>query len=426
VIACALGATVPADAEPDARLEASGFVGLDYFGDNIQLGNSWAPEQVPGTSPLLGARVSYVALPALWAHDDLHLDLGAEAELALATAFTGGNFDGGRMSYFAPVFGWRAHALLRLGGVPYARPHLVVGVGGETVASSSPYMAKETDPVVYWGPGVSIPVSTSWQLRIDLRHGIMPAREGSATSTLELQLGLATTFGLPRKAPPVTVIVRDEPVAPPTVVDEHDTDGDGLPDRLDTCPNEAETVNGIEDDDGCPEPDPDGDGLVGTADRCPDQAEDFDKFEDDDGCPDPDNDHDGVVDARDACPNEPETKNGIDDDDGCPDTIPSDVTTALGAASAVKFDAGRAKLTEAAKKALELTVGALREHASLRITIVGHPDKKGADLARRRADAIKWHLVDQGVAADQIAITVGAPATARGPTIEIVLSPIDK
>lgn len=32
-----------------------------------------------------------------------------------------------------------------------------------------------------------------------------------------------------------------------------DTDGDGVPDRADRCPNEAETRNGVADDDGCPE-----------------------------------------------------------------------------------------------------------------------------------------------------------------------------
>lgn len=32
-----------------------------------------------------------------------------------------------------------------------------------------------------------------------------------------------------------------------------DTDGDGIPDRTDRCPNQAETRNGIQDTDGCPE-----------------------------------------------------------------------------------------------------------------------------------------------------------------------------
>ena len=53
LLACVLFA---GSAKADDRFEASGFVGLDYFGANNQLGNSWAPEQVPGTAPMVGAR----------------------------------------------------------------------------------------------------------------------------------------------------------------------------------------------------------------------------------------------------------------------------------------------------------------------------------------------------------------------------------
>jgi len=65
--------------------------------------------------------------------------------------------------------------------------------------------------------------------------------------------------------------------------------------------------------------DSDGDGIADDADDCPEMAEDYDGFEDDDGCPDEDNVGDGIPDTLDKCPNEPETVNGIKDDDGCPD-----------------------------------------------------------------------------------------------------------
>src|SRR5690349_6689638 len=45
-----------ADTVAAPRLEASGFVGYSTFGDS-ELGNSWAPEQVPRSSALIGARV---------------------------------------------------------------------------------------------------------------------------------------------------------------------------------------------------------------------------------------------------------------------------------------------------------------------------------------------------------------------------------
>src|SRR5262249_13871416 len=157
------------------------------------------------------------------------------AELAIAPSFTGSNAASGRMAYFAPVFEWRAHALLRLARWPTIEPHLVLGGGGETVASSSPFMSKETDPVAYWGLGVIVPIfagrangwgSSGWHLRLDVRHGIMPARNGGGTSTAAVELGLGTTFGLPaarlrRVVPPV-----DQPLVQ-LAVDDTDSDGDG-------------------------------------------------------------------------------------------------------------------------------------------------------------------------------------------------------
>ena len=67
------------------RLEASGFLGVGWLGRRSELGNSWAPEQVPGTAPVVGGRVGWLALPALPGG----LALAVEAELALATSFTG-------------------------------------------------------------------------------------------------------------------------------------------------------------------------------------------------------------------------------------------------------------------------------------------------------------------------------------------------
>jgi OOP family OmpA-OmpF porin len=405
-------------ARADPRLEASGFVGVDWFGKHSELGNAWAAEQVPGTSPLLGARVTWIALPDL----ARGLELAVEGELGLAPAFTGDSTSAGRMSYFAPVIEWHAHALLRLDRWPGIAPHLVLGGGGETVASSSPFMAKETDPIAYWGLGATLPALASWHVRLDARHGLMPARGGGVTSTFEVSFGIGTTFGLPVTAAKRTAPRVAEPAVEPAV-DDTDTDGDGIPDRLDRCPTERETVNGVADDDGCPEVDPDSDGILGDADKCPDQAEDFDGFEDSDGCPDPDNDGDGIDDTRDTCPSEPETVNGFEDDDGCPDELPAEITAAL--ATMVKFEPGRARVTDTAGAALGRLLALLQARPALRIAIVGHPerpDAAGDDLARRRAEAVKWYLVDQGIAGDRIATRV-APAKPPAVTFELAAAP---
>jgi OOP family OmpA-OmpF porin len=392
---CALFAATPQEVRAEARLEASGFVGVASFADDSELGNSWAPEQVPNTAPVIGARVGWVSRVAP------QVRLGVEGEMTFATSFTAGG--SGRMSYFAPVFGWRAHGIARLGAWARVVPHVVAGVGGATVASSSPFMSKETDPVFYYGAGVAVPIAGAWSLRVDARHGLMPSRAetGGPSSTLELQLGMATAFGGRAKAA-ARPVMAPEPHGP-----EPDGDGDGIADFRDQCPREQETRNGIADDDGCPEQDVDMDGIVGEADRCPDQAEDFDMFEDTDGCPDLDNDGDTVEDARDVCPNQAETKNGFEDADGCPDEVPAEIAKSLAAGSKIAFAAGSARVTPQTAALLAKLLAALRERPELRLVVVGRGD---ADLAKRRAEAVKWHLVDQGIAQDRISTTIGPAA----------------
>ena len=174
--------------------------------------------------------------------------------------------------------------------------------------------------------------------------------------------------------------------------------------------------------DGCPVDDPDGDGIVGDADQCPDQPEDNDGFQDADGCPDPDNDGDGIVDAQDACPNDPETVNGYQDDDGCPDEVPADITAAL--ATAVRFEPGHARVTEAGRTALRTLFAMFGRHPEVRVVIIGHAERAGGeDLARRRADAVKWHLVDLGIVEDRIATRVGAVPGAPAITFQLAVTP---
>ncbi len=423
-------------AGPGRRIELGGFVGLDYFGDEIELGNSWAPEQVPGTSFLLGGRGGLVLAPDLMPDSGLDPQLGLEAEARLALGSTGHASEGGRDSYFAPVLGWRLHALLRLRHGGLLIPHLVAGAGGETVLSSSPFMERDTDPAYYWGPGLTWRVSSRIEARVDLRHALAPGRAGDLVSTFELQFGLVTGWDLaggaaqparPRDTDGDGIVDReDRCVTEPETVNRFDDDdgcpdlldrdGDGVRDAVDACVDAAETPNAIDDDDGCPEHDPDGDGLVGSRDGCPVDAEDFDKFEDEDGCPDRDNDADTRPDVSDACRDQPETYNGFDDDDGCPDELPRVVKEFTGVIEGITFELARARIQPRSKQTLGKAAALLREYASVRIRIEGHTDDRGpraknVALSQKRADAVKWYLVDQGIAADRIE-TVG-----RGPEV---------
>jgi len=79
-----------------------------------------------------------------------------------------------------------------------------------------------------------------------------------------------------------------------------DSDGDGVLDKDDACAAIAGTVNGC--------PDADGDGVADKDDACPDAAGSLA------GCPD--SDGDGVADKDDACPNDAGTIGGCPDGDG--------------------------------------------------------------------------------------------------------------
>ena len=63
----------------------------------------------------------------------------------------------------------------------------------------------------------------------------------------------------------------------------HDRDGDGVPDRLDQCPELEEDRDGFEDGDGCPEIDNDNDEVGDEDDKCPNEAGPAEN----DGCPAP-------------------------------------------------------------------------------------------------------------------------------------------
>ena len=89
-----------------------------------------------------------------------------------------------------------------------------------------------------------------------------------------------------------------------------DSDGDGVCDDRDKCPNTA--TGCIVDDDGCPI-DSDKDGVIDCLDKCPDTPAGC--IVDKDGCP-IDSDKDGVIDCLDKCPDTP--AGCIVDKDGCP------------------------------------------------------------------------------------------------------------
>ena len=116
-----------------------------------------------------------------------------------------------------------------------------------------------------------------------------------------------------------------------------DSDGDGIPDKWDSCIYEPEIFNEILDWDGCPEIDgvsmgavidTDNDGIPDYKDQCPKQKEVYNKIQDSDGCPETnanelskDSNFDRIEDKKDVCPTRAEVYKKYLDDGGCPDVI---------------------------------------------------------------------------------------------------------
>lgn len=328
--------------------------------------------------------------------------------------------------------GWRAHALFDL-GTTAQRPFLLVGLGGlSALSDNTDALENDTDFVLHAGTGLKFDFGSGWAARADFRFLFPPSSEGnSVTTDLELLVGVTKSFGArPAPAPPADTdgdgVADGQDQCPNEAEDldgnedangcpeeelPKDSDGDGMTDDTDQCPSEAEDVDQFEDENGCPDADNDADGIADAADQCRGEAEDVDGFEDDDGCPDADNDGDGMADTSDQCPDQAEARNGFADGDGCADEIPEDVTQNTGVLDGIRFAGTSDRLLPASNAGLDAAVAMLQKYPDLRVEISGHTDDAGdrdanVDLSRRRAEAVKAYLVSKGVEESRL-VTVG-------------------
>ncbi len=240
--------------------------------------------------------------------------------------------------------------------------------------------------------------------------------QGAGTSAWRAMGGLEWQCELAPKAPPAPPTPRPTQGAVGT-----DSDGDGLDDTHDRCPNVAEDFDGFQDTDGCPEDDNDQDHIPDAVDRCPNGAEDLDGFEDTDGCPDTDDDHDQIPDVRDLCPRVPEDMDGVEDNDGCPEAAGPPAPAALERYGDARIEGGSIvlahplvfgtrgdRLPPSARAELADVAALLTARPDLKhLRIEVHTDSQGSDadnlaMTQRRAEIVRDLLVEVGVSGDRV------------------------
>jgi len=156
-----------------------------------------------------------------------------------------------------------------------------------------------------------------------------------------------------------------------------------------------------------PEVDPyadrDGDGIVDIDDACPDQPETFDTFDDEDGCPELDGDEDGVPFHKDVCPEEPIFEEQDPRySDGCPKLAELSGDKII-ITEAIYFLEDSFGIQRRSWPVLYAVMDVLDEHPELEhVLIEGHTNDHGSadynyELADRRATAVAQWLISHGV-----------------------------
>lgn len=168
-----------------------------------------------------------------------------------------------------------------------------------------------------------------------------------------------------------------------------DTDGDGVYDCSDKCP---ETLEGLAvNSRGCPL-DSDGDGVFDYQDQCPGTP--MGVKVDSKGCPLVlDSDGDGVFDDRDECPGTP--KGAQVNEKGCwiiPDVL---------------FHYDKYDIRPQYSINIDKVIAVLQTNPSLKITLEGHTDYLGSEayndrLSIRRANVVMQYMIHKGIASNRL------------------------
>lgn len=260
-----------------------------------------------------------------------------------ATRLKGINFDlVGMMPFSEQLSG-----LIRFGG-NYAQTNNLFSGTGST--QTSPTRTRERDVDYKYGLGLQYDFTESLAFRAEAEQYRINDAFSEKKGTNFYSAGLVYTFGGSESSPAPR---REEPM--PVKPAPVDTDGDGVTDNNDRCPN---TPRGVAvDSTGCPL---DGDG-------------------------------DGVTDANDQCPNTPAGQKV--------NTVGCHVILSL---EGVNFAYNSAALSATAENKLNTAIDMLKGNPAMNIVVEGHTDNVGSDaynmsLSERRAQSVGNYLVRNGI-----------------------------
>jgi len=318
----------------------------------------------------------------------------------------------------------------------WGTPYLFVG-GGVAQLKPSAGLKEETGGIEFGG-GLKMWMTDAIGLRFEARDiSFKPLQEtGSQENFHNVVIGAGLTFaigGTPRDTDGDGVPDKNDkcPDTPKgATVDASgcpmDTDGDHVLDGLDKCPN---TPHGATvDSSGCSS-DADGDGVAEGVDKCPNTP--HGALVDSVGCP-LDSDGDGVPDGIDKCPNTP--KGAVVDTLGCPldgdgDGVPDGIDlcpqtpagivvdttgcsvevieretelldTGLIRLQDVNFESGKATLLPESNTELDIVGGLMVKWPEIRMEVGGHTDSRGSaaknqKLSEARADAVRTYIIQK-------------------------------
>ena len=172
-----------------------------------------------------------------------------------------------------------------------------------------------------------------------------------------------------------------------------DTDGDGIIDSEDACVD----VKGTKMMKGCP--DADGDGVADKDDKCPSVKGDKANG----GCPWPDTDGDKVLDKDDKCP----TVAGTVANNGCPEVSDDTMKKLNDYGKTILFNSGKSSFQKQIMPVLQAITAILKEYPTAKFSLEGHTDNTGSDalnqkLSEERAAAVKNFLVENGIDASRL------------------------